>query len=347
MDLVLNGRFVLGDELDEFESRAATIFGAAWCVGTSSGTSALALALKAGLPPKSRVALPTNTYFATFEAVIHAGHIPVLLDNDQDYTIWLDQLETLEIDAVIAVHLYGLPCDMESLMQLASRKGWLVIEDASQAHGAFVGDRPVGSLGHMAAFSAYPTKNLGAWGDAGFVTGQDPSMEEQIRQLRNHGQQERDHHLRIGGTDRLDNLQALVLTEKLKTLGEEVDSRRSVAAKYRSLLSHSHLDLPQDVALRRHAFHQFVLRIPNRDIVREGLAKRGIGTSVHYPTPIHRQPGAKGLFDAPYPFTRADSWAPTLLSLPMYPSLSDDEISEISNALRGEVEKVTAQRLTP
>lgn len=332
-ELVVEGRFVLGPELERFETLAAETFGSSWCVGTSSGTSALALTLKAALPPGSRVALPANTFYATFEAVLQAEHIPVLVDHGPDFTIDLNQLEDLELDAVIAVHLYGLPCDMTSLMKLAQSHGWFVLEDASQAHGASVGDRPVGCLGDAAAFSAYPTKNLGAWGDAGFVTGEDAELEAAIRRLRHHGQAERDQHALVGGTERLDNLQALVLTEKLRRLDGEVARRRTIALWYRDSLAGSGLDLPRDKGDRKHAYHQFVVRVPNRDTVRKHLSDRGIGTSVHYPIPIHLQPGAKDRFECPRPLLVSQAWAPDLLSLPMHAGLTQEDVGDVAENL--------------
>ena len=333
-DLVLSGRFTLGIELEEFEEAATRAFGSMWCVGTSSGTSALLLVLRAALAPGSRVALPANTFFATLEAVVAAGHRPVIVDNDPDYVIDLDLLAEIEVDAVIPVHLYGLPADMDRLNSLAKDRGWFVLEDASQAHGASVSRKKVGALGDAAAFSAYPTKNLGAWGDAGFVTGRDPDLEERVRSLRHHGQSTPDVHHSIGGTERMDNLQALVLTEKLNHLDEEVERRRQVAGWYRSALADTGLDLPGDRGERRHVFHQFVIRVPDRDRVRAALKGRGIETSVHYPTPVHLQPGAVGQCEVPKPPRRAEAWAGELLSLPFFPSLSENQVDTVAEALR-------------
>src|SRR5712691_4926104 len=167
-ELVLRGRFVLGPEVEEFERLAALTFGCSWAVGVSSGTAALVLALRAApLRPGARVAIPANTFFATFEAVLLAGHVPVVVDHDERFGISLDELERLAVEAVVPVHLYGLPADMAGLGTLAEDRGWWVIEDCAQAHGASVADRPVGSLGAAGAVSASPTKNVGAWGDAG------------------------------------------------------------------------------------------------------------------------------------------------------------------------------------
>jgi dTDP-4-amino-4,6-dideoxygalactose transaminase len=232
------------------------------------------------------------------------------------------------------VHLYGLPADMHPLMELARDRGWWVLEDASQAHGASVGGRSVGSIGDAAAFSAYPTKNLGAWGDAGFVTGSDPELCGRIRSLRHHTQREANVHDGVGGSDRLDSLQALVLLEKLRRLPAEVEARRRVAGWYQEALSPLGLELPGDRGDRRHAYHQFVLRVPNRDRIREQLAEAGIGSGVHYPTPIHLQPGADGRSEVPVTPKRAEEWAGELLSLPMFPQLTQEDVARVAAALR-------------
>ena len=334
-ELVLEGRFTLGPELEEFERSAARQFGCDWCVGTSSGTSALFLALKAApLEPRSRVAIPASTFFATLEAVVTAGHIPVVIDQDQDHLIDLTILERCELDAVIPVHLFGLPVDMAALKEIASDKGWWVLEDCAQAAGASISGKPVGSQGDAGAFSAYPTKNLGAWGDAGFVTTDDGELAARIKALRHHGQAEANVHAEIGGTDRLDNLQALVLTEKLRHLSREVEERRAVATGYVERLSSLGLDLPQDRADRRHVFHQFAVRVPDRTAIRARMSRAGIATAVHYPTPVHLQPGAQGRCDVPYPTPMAEISSTEILGLPIFPGLSADEVDRVATGLR-------------
>jgi dTDP-4-amino-4,6-dideoxygalactose transaminase len=334
-DLVVSGRFILGPEVEEFESKAAEAFGCPWAVGTSSGTSALILALRAApLRPGSRIALPTNTFYATFEAVLAAGHRPVIVDNDEDHLLSPESVEDLDLEGVIAVHLYGLPVDMGGLMALSRDRGWWVLEDCSQAHGATIGGRPIGSVGHAGAFSAYPTKNLGAWGDAGFVTGSDPAMLEEMRSLRHHAQRQSNVHEGLGGADRLDNLQALVLSEKLRRLPLEVAGRRQVADWYRQALSQLDLDLPGDRGDRIHAYHQFVVRVPDRDRVRERMAGLGVGTGIHYPTPIHLQPGAQGRAEVPSQPKRAEEWMNQLLSLPMFPAMTEPMVDRVAESLR-------------
>lgn len=334
-DLVLGGRFVLGPEVAAFETAAAQAFGCKWAIGTSSGTSALWLALRAApLPRGARVVLPANTFFATFEAVVMAGHVPVVVDHDEHYLIDVDAVERVEADAVIPVHLYGLPVDMQRLTDVARARGMWVLEDCSQAHGATAGGAPVGSIGHAGAFSAYPTKNLGAWGDAGFVTGSEAGLEARIRALRHHGQEEGNVHLEIGSTERLDNLQALVLTEKLRRLPAEIEARRRIAAWYRDGLSDLGLELPGDLPGRTHVYHQFVVRVPEREAVRESLRERGVGSMVHYPTPVHHQPAAKEWADVPETPARAEAWAGELLSLPLFTTMTQAQVERVTSALR-------------
>lgn len=334
-DLVRRGGFVLGPELDEFEAAAAEAFGCRWAVGVSSGTSALWLALRAlGLPSGARVALPANTFFATCEAVIIAGMTPVIVDNDEDYVIDVDGLAGAEVDAVIPVHLYGLPADMGRVTELAERNGWRVLEDCSQSHGATAGGRVTGSIGDAGAFSAYPTKNLGAWGDAGFVTGSDEQVAAAIRSLRHHGQREANVHSEVGSTERLDNLQALVLTEKLRRLPAEIEARRRVAGWYREALDGLDLALPGDRGDRTHVYHQFVVRVPRRDEVREQLRDLGIGTGVHYPAPVHLQPAVRDVCVLAQRPERAEAWAGQLLSLPFFPGLTQGEVERVAEALR-------------
>jgi dTDP-4-amino-4,6-dideoxygalactose transaminase len=334
-EAVKKGQFVLSPAVEEFESAAAEAFEAGWAVGTSSGASALLLALRAApLEPGSRIALPANTFFADLEAIVQAGHVPVVVDHDEDFVLSPELLEPLDVDAVIPVHLYGLPADMDGILELARSRGWWVLEDACQAHGATVGGRSVGALGHAGAFSSYPTKNLGAWGDAGFVVGSDPELGARIRALRHHGQRRPNVHEDIGSTDRIDSLQAIVLLEKLKRLRQEVEARRRVAEWYRQALDGTDLDLPGDRGNRAHAYHLFVVRVPDRDRVRQRMQESGVGTMVHYPTPIHLQPAARDRCEIPSTPKRAEEWGDQILSLPMYPTLTQDEVGRVADALR-------------
>jgi dTDP-4-amino-4,6-dideoxygalactose transaminase len=342
-DLVSRGAFTLGPEVEEFEAAAAAAFGCRWAVGTSSGTSALVLALRAApLALNSRVAIPANTFFATAEAVVAAGHVPVIVDHDEDHLIDLDQLQTLDLDAVVPVHLHGLPVDMERLSSIAERRGWWVLEDAAQAHGATVSGQAVGSLGDAAAFSAYPTKNLVAWGDAGFVTGHSEELEVRIRMLRHHGQTAANHHEMLGGTERLDNLQALVLLAKLPLLPEEIGRRRRVADWYAEELGQVGLVLPGDRDGRVHVFHHYVISLPAhaRDACLQWLARHGIGAAVHYPTPVHLQPALQGRFQIGGQLERGERSGSEVLSLPMHGSLTRSQVARVGEVLRAFVAKL-------
>jgi dTDP-4-amino-4,6-dideoxygalactose transaminase len=334
-DLVVRGAFTLGAELEEFEGAAARAFDCSWAVGTSSGTSALCLALRAApVPPGSRIAVPANTFFATIEAVVTAGHIPVVVDHDEDYLCSLDQLGSTSVAGVVPVHLYGLAVDMPSVMRLACKRNLWVLEDCAQAHGATIAGRAVGSFGHAGAFSAYPTKNLGAWGDAGFVTGSDETLERSIRAMRHHGQESPNEHRYLGGTHRMDNLQALVLKEKLERLSDEVKRRRQVAEWYSEELLATGLALPGDRGMRQHAFHQYVIRVSNRQAFRRHLERRGIATAVHYPAPVHLQAGATEYCQIPERPRRAEAWCQEIVSLPMHPGLNRSQVARVGRAVR-------------
>jgi dTDP-4-amino-4,6-dideoxygalactose transaminase len=225
---------------------------------------------------------------------------------------------------------------MTALSLLAERHGWWVLEDAAQAHGASVAGRPVGSWGAAAAFSAYPTKNLGAWGDAGFVTGLSRELESRIRELRHHGQTSPNHHAHLGGTERLDNLQALVLLAKLPHLPDQVARRRQVAEWYAEELEGTNLDLPGDRGQRTHVFHHYVVSLPAafRDDCLRVLACRGINGAVHYPTPVHRQPALSGHFEMGGSLDLAERSGSEVLSLPMYDSMTRSQVARVGDVLR-------------
>jgi len=332
--IVRSGRFVLGTEVDEFEADAAEAFGCPWAVGTSSGTAALLLALRAaGLRPGARVGVPANTFFATFEAVVAAGYLPVVLDVGEDHVLAPESAAAHQLDAVVPVHLFGLPVDMPRLLEAVSGREMFVLEDCAQAHGAAIDGRPVGSFGDVGGFSAYPTKNLGAWGDAGFATGSDPHLRDAIRALRHHGQRTPNVHGYVAGTYRLDTIQALVLSEKLRRLAGEVERRRTVASWYRHALADLDLHLPGDAGGRTHAYHQFVVRVPHRDQVRTTLQAMGVSTGVHYPTPVHLQPGAAGVCEVPARPVVAEALADEVLSLPMYPGLTSQQVDRVAASL--------------
>ena len=293
--VVASGRYILGAEVTAFEREFAATVGTGFAVGVASGTDAIDLALRAsGVGPGDEVIVPSNTYIATWLATTRTGAAVVPVEPDAA-TMQLDpdRLEgaiTRRTRAVVAVHLYGQPAEMDAIGAIARSHGVAVVEDAAQAHGARYRGRPVGSLGDAAAWSFYPTKNLGALGDAGAVTTDDPALAERVRSLRNHGSVERDRHLERGLNSRLDEIQAAILRVKLPLLGRWNARRAAVAARYLEAIADGPLVPPSVPAWIEPAWHQFVVRTPARDRLRQHLRDAGIETLVHYPTPPHLQP---------------------------------------------------------
>lgn len=326
--------FVLGEELERFERDFARFCGAEHCVGVSSGTAALSIALRAGgIGPGDEVVVPAHTYVATAFAVALAGATPVFADVEEA-TGLLDANSLRaaigeRAAAVIPVHLYGRPCAMEEVVEAAARHGLLVLEDAAQAHGARLSGRRVGSFGDAAAFSFYPSKNLGALGDGGAIVTGDAELAERARALRNLGQAEKGVHLAVAGNDRLDGLQAAFLGEKLPRLDGWNERRRGHASLYRRLLGDAVATPPEDDR-RESVHHLFPVRLADRDRVAARLRERGIETGVHYsPTAAWQPP-----FDrSPGDFPAADRWQREELSLPMFPELEERQVERVAAEL--------------
>lgn len=339
-----SGRYVLGPELEAFEGEFAAYCGARYGVGVGNGLEALHLILRAmGIGTGDEVIVPAMTFIATWLAVSYAGASPVPVDVDPA-TANLDPARlaaavTPRTRAVIAVHLYGLPADMDAVAAVARRHGLAVIEDAAQAHGARYKGRRVGGLGDAAGFSFYPAKNLGALGDGGAVVTDDAALAERVRRLRNYGARAKyDHEVR-GFNSRLDELQAAFLRVKLARLGEWNARRRRVADRY--LEGWRGLDglvLPAVPAWAEPVWHLFTVRHPRRDALGEHLARRGIETLVHYPTPPHLAGAYAGGPWRAGDFPAAEGWARQVLSLPMGPHLSDEAVRQVIGAVRGFVE---------
>jgi dTDP-4-amino-4,6-dideoxygalactose transaminase len=311
--------------------------GLAHAVGVGNGTDALELALRTlGLGPGSRVATVSLTAVATVAAIELAGAEPVLLDiAPETFTLDLAALEAVAptLQAVIPVHLYGHPVAMPALMALAERHGLKVIEDCAQAHGAALDGKLAGTWGHMAAYSFYPTKNLGAIGDGGAVATNDPALAERARMLREYGWKERYVSDVPGMNTRLDELQAAILRAKLPHLAAENERRRAIAKIYDGIeVGGSDLVLPRAAAGARHVFHQYVVRTPRRDELKAFLAERGIGTLVHYPQPVHVQPAYRGRL-APEGLPRTERACQEVLSLPMFPQLTDEQAHQVREAV--------------
>lgn len=325
-----SGHFVLGKEVEHFEDRFAAYCGARHAVGVGSGTDAITIALEAvGVVPGDEVITAANTCVPTIVGIERAGAVPVLADVDLE-TCTLDPADverviTPRTRAIVPVHLYGLPAAMGPLLELADTHGLELVEDCAQAHGASWRGRRVGTFGRAAAFSFYPTKNLGALGDAGAVTTNDPEVAERARLLRNYGERERFRHYLRGHNSRLDSLQAAVLAEKLPFLEAWNERRRLLAALYREQLDRTAMSLPDDAEDRRHVYHLYVVRVANRDRFRSVLREQGVDSAVHYPIPVHRQP-AYATLDRKGGFPVAECLATTIVSLPLSPEHSDDEI---------------------
>ncbi|HEY1303109.1 MAG TPA: DegT/DnrJ/EryC1/StrS family aminotransferase [Vicinamibacterales bacterium] len=333
-----DAEFILGRDVGDFEGAFAKYCGCQHAVGVDSGTSALELALRAyGIGPGDEVILPANTFIATALAVSCAGATPVLADIDPlTYTLDVSRVAdaiTPRTRAVLPVHLYGQPADMDPILDLAREHALVVIEDACQAHGAEYKGRRVGSLGHAAAFSFYPSKNLGACGDGGIVVTRDPDVARSLQMLRNYGQERKYHHLTIGFNRRLDNLQAALLTIKLKHLDAWNDARRRRAERYSSLLGDA-VVVPRVAAYANPVWHLYVIQSDDRDRLQACLNERGIATGIHYPIPIHLQPAYSGLGYRKGDFPITEGIADRILSLPMYPELPVDAVEEVARAVR-------------
>jgi dTDP-4-amino-4,6-dideoxygalactose transaminase len=331
--------FVLGEAVESFEVNFAAYCQATHAVGVDSGISALELILRAwGIGAGDEVITPANSFIASASAISFTGATPVLVDVAPDtYLMTADAVEraiTPRTRAIMPVHLYGQPVDMQPIMALAEAHGLKVIEDACQAHGARYQGRRVGSLGHAAAFSFYPGKNLGAYGDGGIVVTRDASLAARVRELRNYGQREKYCHVSLAYNRRLDTLQAAVLEVKLRHLDHWNARRAAVAARYREQLADLPLQLPAVMPNREHVYHLFVLQVDHRDEVLAQLKYQGIGAGIHYPIPIHLQPAYAELGYSRGSMPAAETAAGRLLSLPVYPEITDEQVEYVAATLR-------------
>ncbi len=330
--------FILGEQVDLFEEEFARYIGTRHAVGVGSGLAALELALRAyGIGPGDEVIVPANTFIATVLAVSAVGARPVLVDVDPA-TYNLDPAAlaaaiTPRTRAILPVHLYGQPADLEPILAIAERHHLVVIEDAAQAHGATYAGRRVGAWGHAAAFSFYPAKNLGAYGDAGMVVTSDAGMAEKIRQLRNYGQRVKYEHVVAGTNSRLDTLQAAVLRVKLRHLDEWNAARREHAAAYRVLLADLPVELPAAAEKVVHVYHLYVIQLGNREQVQEALRAHGVSTGIHYPIPIHLQQACAHLGYRRGNFPVTERAAARILSLPIYPEMTRAQREHVAAAL--------------
>jgi dTDP-4-amino-4,6-dideoxygalactose transaminase len=345
MDCVCrNASFILGEEVVKFEEEFAAFCEAKHCVALNSGTSALHLALLAlGVKPGDEVITTPNTFMATAEAISYVGARPVFVDIDPASANIdprrIEQSITGRTKAILPVHLYGRPADLDGILAVTERHKIPVVEDACQAHGARYAGKRVGSFGRAAAFSFYPGKNLGAYGEGGALTTDDDRIAEFVRSLRSHGETSRYFHDYIGYNYRMDGFQGAVLRVKLKHLGRWTARRKEIAALYRKELAGARVVMPQDDARAESVFHLFVVYVENRDRVRTALDARGVETAIHYPIPLHLQKAYAGLGHGPGSFPHTELACKRVLSLPLFPEMSDEQVQYVARALRSVVEE--------
>lgn len=340
--VVERSTFILGPECEEFEKKFAEYIGVKHCIGVGSGTDALRLALEAlKIGPGDDVITAPNTYIATCEAITHAGANVRFVDaHPQTYNINPEKIEkaiTSSTKAIIPVHLYGQPADMDPIMKIANRHNLYVIEDCAQAHGATYKGRKVGNFGHVACFSFYPGINLGAYGDGGAVLTNDEAIAERVRILRNHGQKVKYEHLVVGYCHRLDNLQAAILNVKLPYIDEWNARRRHHADLYNQFLKNvPGIVTPYVLPYAESVYHLYVIRVTEerRDALQKYLTQRGIQTGLHYPIPVHLQPAYQVLAHRPGDFPISEQLAREGLSLPMYPELKDEQIEYVTENIK-------------
>lgn len=333
-----DGSFTLGGEVAAFESEFASYVGAREAVGVGSGTDALHFALRAcGVGPGDDVVTVVNTFAATAEAILMCGARPRFVDIDADtYLMDLEALEsaiTPATKAIVPVHLYGQCVDMTRVMEIARRRGLRVVEDACQAHGARANGFVAGTAGDAGCFSFYPSKNLGALGDGGIIVTDDPEIAARARSLRNHGEDASRLHVESGYCSRLHGLQAALLRAKLPHLDDWNAQRRHAASVYDQVLA----DLPVTTPVVRpgahHVYHLYVVRVEDRDDVRAALSEQGVQTAIHYAVPLHLEPAFSGLGYAQGSFPVAEDVIPRIVSLPMYPFITDEEVMAVAEVL--------------
>ena len=348
-NIMANGAFIGGPQVEAFEKEFAAFCGGGYCVGLNSGTDALRFALMAaGVGSGDEVITVPHTFIATTEAISQTGANPVFVDIDRvTCCIDVNQIEgriTSKTRAIVPVHLYGQPADMDPILEIARKCNLAIIEDACQAHGALYKGRPAGSMGTAGCFSFYPGKNLGAFGDAGAVVTGDDKLAQTIRMLREHGQSRKYYHDMEGYTGRLDAIQAAVLRPKLKRLADWNRARRDNAALYTKLLS----DIPgvtvvKEADFAQSVYHLYVILVDDRDGLQAFLAEKGVGTGLHYPLPLHLQKAYSPMGFKKGDFPVSERTAEHLLSLPMYPELTIEQIEYVASCIN---EYLNGSRLT-
>lgn len=333
-----SGWFIHGNELTCFEEQFANYLGSKHAVGVNSGSDALFLALKAkGIGKSDEVITVSHTFISTVDAIARNGATPVLVDIDPNtFCIDVSRIEaaiTKRTKAIIPVHLYGHPADMDPIMELAKKHGLFVIEDAAQAHGAEYRGSKVGTIGDVGCFSFYPAKNLGACGDAGMIVTNDDQLAEKLRMAGDYGRNGKYEHEFVGINSRMDEIQAAILSVKLRHLDEWTRVRRSIAGLYQEALANVSLTLPVEMPYAKHVYHLYVIKVDDRDGLRERLLEKGIPAQIHYPIPVHRQKAYAGVFgDISLPVTQQVSQQ--VLSLPIHPRLDEGQVQMIAKTVK-------------
>ncbi|UCB51846.1 MAG: DegT/DnrJ/EryC1/StrS family aminotransferase [Candidatus Zixiibacteriota bacterium] len=338
-NVISNTAFILGKAVAEFEEQFAGYCGAKHCVGINSGTSALIMALKAlDVGEGDEVITTPNTFIATAEAISFAGATPIFVDiEDGSYNLDPAKLEkaiTGKTKAIIPVHLYGQPADMDPMLEIAEKKGVAVIEDSAQAHGAQYKGKKAGGLATAACFSFYPGKNLGAYGEGGAVTTNNENIAQKVRMLRDHGSPKKFYHEFIGNNCRLEGIQGAVLSVKLKHLDKWNEGRRENAALYRKYLEGTGVGVPEQMPYAKHVYHVFCIRVKDRQKLIDFLKEKGIFTNIHYPIPIHLQKAYQFLGYKKGDFPVTEGCMDQILSLPMFAELTEEEIKYTTDCIR-------------
>ncbi len=348
------GRYILGEEVASFEEEFARSCGVRYGVGVGSGTEALCLSLKAaGVGEGDEVITPANSFISSALAISFTGAKPVFVDiDDETYTMDVNRLEFLlkhrmakegwkRVKAILPVHLYGHPAEMNAIMEIANRYDLFVVEDACQAHGAKDGRKRVGAFGAFGCFSFYPTKNLGGYGDGGMVVTDDKGSYERLRLLRCYGEKRKYEHILKGGNSRLDELQAALLRVKLKYLDRWNEERRKKADLYSERLAPMGVVCPAERKAARHVYHLYVIRIRERDSLQGFLRKNGIETLIHYPVPIHKQKAFEELHYRNGDLPLTEQFSRMILSLPFFPEIKESEIKEVVEAIHNFMERAS------
>jgi dTDP-4-amino-4,6-dideoxygalactose transaminase len=337
--VINSGWYILGPQVENFESRWSQYLSAAHAIGVANGMDAIEIGLRAlDLPGGSEVITTSMTAFATVLAILRAGLVPVIADIDPDTGIMdpdsVLRCMTSRTKAILLVHLYGRATDMDHWQKIAASKDLFLIEDCAQAHGARWGGKPLGSFGAFGAWSFYPTKNLGALGDGGAITTDNADLSNKVKVLRNYGQSVRYYHPVIGLNSRLDELQAAILNERLRWLDQFTNRRKAIAQRYHEEIKNPLVRLLQKPAdPSHHVYHLFVVKTQIRSQLEKHLAEKGVQTHIHYPVPIHHQESVRGIKTDPKGLSSVENYAKECISLPIHPMLTDDEVSQVVSAI--------------